>query len=85
MSKFKEISIYSPKKKYKLLPFRFDRLNTNKILLTNLVGEYLYLKESELDDLVNLKLEHSNPSFGMLRSKHFIYLSNEKSPHELLA
>ena len=85
MSKFKEISIYSPKKKYKLLPFRFDRLDTNKILLTNLVGEYLYLKESELDDLVNLKLEHSNPSFGMLRSKHFIYLSNEKSPHELLA
>lgn len=85
MSKFKEISIYSPKKNYNLLPFRFDRLNTNKVILTNLVGEYLYLEESELSDLVNLKLDYSNPSFGLLRSKHFIYLSDEKSPHELLA
>lgn len=32
---------------YQLLPFRFERFNENEYLLTNEVGEYIFLKNED--------------------------------------
>lgn len=85
MSKFKEINFYSPPKKYKLLPFRFNEFDHDQVILTNMVGEYVLFPRNALDDLVNLKYNETNPLYGTLRSKHFIYHEGEKAPIDLLA
>ncbi|MDA9096935.1 His-Xaa-Ser system radical SAM maturase HxsB [Methylophilaceae bacterium] len=85
MSKFKEVSFYAPPKKYKLLPFRFDKFNEDQSIITNLVGEYMLFPTKDLDNLINLKYKESSEHYGQLRSKHFIYQHNEKSPIELVA
>lgn len=74
MSKFQEIEFYKkPDKKYHLLPFRFINLTEEKLLLTNLVGEYYLTDRKVLDDLVNHQLDRENLAYSNLRSKHFLY------------
>lgn len=51
---FQEMSFYNSKATdYKFLPFRFKRLRNQKVLLTNLVGEYLIVSEQEHKDFVS--------------------------------
>jgi len=74
VSKFQEIEFYKkPDKKYHLLPFRFINLTEEKLLLTNLVGEYYLTDRKVLDDLVNHQLDRENLAYSNLRSKHFLY------------
>ena len=41
MSKFQTYEAYlNPNKDYSLLPFKFENLGDEKVVLTNLVGEY---------------------------------------------
>lgn len=45
---------------YQLLPFRFERFDENKYLLTNEVGEYIFLSNEDFQCFVDGKLdEHS--------------------------
>ena len=37
---------------YQLLPFRFERFNDNEYLLTNEVGEYIFLQNEDFYHLV---------------------------------
>lgn len=86
MSKFKGIESYSAKdSSYELLPFKFDRFNDERYIITNLVGEYLLIEHDDLEDLVHRKLDVTSSLYSQLRSKHFIRLPKEKSPIELLA
>ena len=83
MSKFQAIENYQPHKNYKLLPFKFDRFNSEKYILTNVNGEYHLLPSEKLHKLINHSLNINDSDFGDLRSKHFIYFENEKSAIEL--
>lgn len=71
-------------KSYEWLPFRFDRLRHGGVAVTNMIGEWLKLSESEFDDLSNQ--EFSKPEFvKKLTSKHIIRVKNDELPLRLLA
>ena len=51
MSRFREPAVYqAATADWQLLPFRFERI-TGRVLLTNLIGEHLFLKAEEFDQL----------------------------------
>ncbi|TRX72792.1 His-Xaa-Ser system radical SAM maturase HxsB [Pseudomonas mangiferae] len=60
---------------YRLLPFRFMRLDESDrgLLLTAETGEYLFLSEAQLDQLVNRRLPRHTPLYKDLLARHFIY------------
>lgn len=86
MSKFKSIESYSSNdSSYELLPFKFDRFDDDRYIITNLVGEYLLIDHIVLEQIIHRELDVNSPLYSKLRSKHFVRLSNENSPIDLLA
>lgn len=71
---FQEMSFYNSKATdYKFLPFRFKRLRNQKVLLTNLVGEYLIVSEQEHKDFVSKRIPIGGQLFNALKQRHFLY------------
>lgn len=85
MSKFEKISYYLPQDNYELLPFKFDRLNEQEYIATNMVGEYIVLPFDILHTLIQKKLPIASSYIADLRAKQFIKFENENSPLDLLA
>ncbi len=56
---------------YQLLPFQFARKN-GRVLLTNEVGDYIYLEKELFKDFISHKLEKTEAYFD-LKSKFFLY------------
>ena len=54
---------------YQLLPFRFERFNENEYLLTNEVGEYIFLPNEDFHRFVNGGLDEHSELFYDLASK----------------
>lgn len=70
---------------YRLLPFRFLRWNEGEMLLTNDVGEFLFLPDAALSDLVAHRLPRESPAFLDLKARHFLAEGGSDAPLELLA
>jgi uncharacterized protein len=86
LSKFQNQEAYLPEpKEYKLLPFRFERLNQTEYVLSNFCGELACIKNQQLERIIDHKLSSNEPLYADLRAKHFIYEPQDKSPIELLA
>ncbi len=85
--KFKKLESYnqSLKEGYKLLPFRFIRLDEQRYVLTNDVGEYLVIKQESLPILVNKTIEPGSVLYNDLKSKHFLLDDDSSIALELLA
>lgn len=49
--------------KYQLLPFRFARFNEEEYLLSNDVGEYIFLKNDDFHKFVNGELDPTSDLF----------------------
>jgi hypothetical protein len=48
MSKFRTLDKYvSPRGQYELLPFRFEPLVEDEVVVTNYVGEFVFLKREQ--------------------------------------
>ncbi|WP_426139237.1 His-Xaa-Ser system radical SAM maturase HxsB [Pseudomonas sp. DWP3-1-2] len=61
---------------YRLLPFRFTRIDSHpssNILLTAETGEYLFVSENQLHDLVHKALSTGSTYYKDLLARHFIY------------
>ena len=43
--------------KYQILPFRFARFNESEYLLTNDVGEYIFLGNENFEKFINMELD----------------------------
>lgn len=54
---------------YTLLPFRFERFNDEQVLLTNDVGEYIFLGNDDFDSLVRGTLDPQSDVFYDIESK----------------
>lgn len=83
--KFRSYKDFKPIDNYTLLPFRLDRFNVNTFIVTNEVGEFLFLKENTLNLLVDGKLSSDSEAYAELLSKHFISDSTYTSSLDLLA
>lgn len=69
---------------WSLLPFRFERMNS-KVLLTNMVGEHLFVSSDDFDALAGNRLPVDSSLVKKLRARHMIRGANERAPIELLA
>lgn len=54
---------------YTILPFRFDHFNEEEYLLTNDVGEYIFLKNEDFEKFVNHELDPKSDLFMDIASK----------------
>lgn len=74
--KFKEISFYNQRdsEKYFLLPFRFHRINADKEVLVNEVGDHLIVPTGTANKIVtkNLSKENDYDLYGDLIANFFI-------------
>jgi uncharacterized protein len=86
-SKFDDLESYnlSLAQGYQLLPFRFIRLDKDRYVLTNDVGEYLVLQEDDLPALVGKTIEPASRLYNDLKSKHFLLDTDSSVALELLA
>lgn len=85
MSKFSTLDKYEgPEGKYELLPFRFESLDDNNVVVTNYVGEFVFLKREQLDDVVKKRLKPTDETYSLLRSRHFLKEATDFASIELL-
>ena len=85
MSKFNTLDKYvSQQGKYELLPFRFESLEGNDVVLTNFVGEFVILKRDKLDEVVQKRLSPTDETYSLLRSRHFIKEASDSASIQLL-
>lgn len=59
--------------KFNFLPFRFKRLGNGKVLLTNMVGEYLIVTPEEYRSFTAKKLATGEDLYNALKQRHFLY------------
>jgi sulfatase maturation enzyme AslB (radical SAM superfamily) len=86
MSKFQPLDFYRNQPDgYQLLPFRFERLGDEELIVTNAAGEFAYLTRKQLEALVNHNLPVTDPDYALLRSRHFIREDGDSAGVELLA
>src|ERR1700729_2260849 len=69
---------------WELLPLRFHRFDDRSLLLTNLVGEHVFLTEPQFLTVMDGTCADQNV-LAELRAKHLIQLPGERLPAELLA
>lgn len=84
-SLFKPRSHYESTSGYRLLPFRFMRWPTGEVLLTNTVGEYLFLGAREFEQVVGKTLPTTTSAYLDLKAKHFLTDRSSTVALELLA
>jgi His-Xaa-Ser system radical SAM maturase HxsB len=70
---------------YRLLPFRFERLDADRYVATNAVGEYAILKNDVLRAFSEHRLASGSPEYATLKSKHFLLDDDSAVAIELLA
>lgn len=86
MSKFQAAAAYEPTEAaWELLPFRFEHFDEGRVLLTNMVGEHVFVTDDELVSVVDKALPATSPLVRQLRGKHIIRDAVEDLPLELLA
>src|ERR1700750_1702579 len=70
---------------WEFLPFQFERISAERVLVTNMVGEHTFLRSADFDALAEKKLDPASPLARRLRGKHIIRAQDEQLPLELLA
>lgn len=85
MTAFAPREAFAPPAGYRLLPFRFDRLDGERYVVTNDVGEYVCLDRASLDDLVHRRLDPRGAAYRALKSRHMLCDSDDSSAFDLLA
>ncbi len=71
--------------KYKILPFRFERMSGGNVLLTNEVGEFVYLNPEDFDAFVCGSLNSQGSAFKDLAGKQFIACGDMDLAIDMLA
>ena len=62
---------------YKLLPFRFERYNENEYLLTNEVGEYIFMQDVDFNHFIDGKLDIHSDLFYNISSKQIATVDDD--------
>ena len=73
------------KNRYTILPFRFDHFNEKEYLLTNDVGEYIFLNNDDFEKFINYELDPKTDLFYDLASKQIATTDNVEDVVKMLA
>jgi His-Xaa-Ser system radical SAM maturase HxsB len=82
---FRDRAAFRPGGPYQLLPFRFARLDGDRYILTNEVGEYQLLAREELVAFIDHRLDPESPAYRELKARHFLFDGRSRSALDLLA
>lgn len=87
MAKFLSETEFAPRSKdaLRLLPLRFERLQSGRYLVTNLVGDAIFLSQEELSRLTSLDLAPGDGLYERAFSKLLIAGTDQQSQLQLLA
>lgn len=87
MSRFQPLSEYEKPLNdgYRLLPFRFAHLHDDEYVVSNLVGEFVLIGRNTLEAFAKGRLDHHQPIFAELKSKHFLIDDDSSAAVDLLA
>src|SRR5258707_11778539 len=70
---FHQIESYSnPHSSYRLLPFRFIRLNEDRELFVNETGEFIFASNGTARKLIKKQLEFGTDTYSTFKAKQFI-------------
>lgn len=64
--------VFHGKKQYSFLPFRFRRTADHEVLLTNIVGEFVFLTASEFERFTSHHLNSDEDLYRTLKAKSFL-------------
>jgi His-Xaa-Ser system radical SAM maturase HxsB len=70
---------------YRHLPFRFMRWPSSEVLVSNEVGEWVFLTAPTFQQFAMGTLSQHHPAYADLKSKHFLTDSPSSAPLQLLA
>jgi len=82
---FQDRTSYAPAGAYRLLPARFVRLDADRYVVTNDVGEYVMLTGDELRAYVHHGLSADTPLYRTLKARHFLFDDGSRVALDLLA
>ena len=86
MPGFQTAEAYAPTSNdWELLPVRFERMGEDRVLLTNMVGEHLFVRDHEFTEFAESRLPADSSLVRRLRAKHLIRQPGEELPLQLLA
>jgi uncharacterized protein len=84
-ARFRDRREFQPSTQYRLLPFRFGAVDSERYLVTNDVGEYVLLPRNELVAFIRRELPRESPSFRALEARHFLFDAQSDCAIDLLA
>ncbi|MDQ2874426.1 MAG: His-Xaa-Ser system radical SAM maturase HxsB [Actinomycetota bacterium] len=84
MIKVDQMATMLPPRGWQLLPMRFHRLGADSVVLTNLVGEHVFVTPDELVSVADGSCTDQRV-LARLRAAHLIQVPGETLPAELLA
>jgi His-Xaa-Ser system radical SAM maturase HxsB len=87
MSKFEPVAAYDAGSdgRYQLLPLKFTPLDSERYVLSNMVGEYTVLPRETVHSLARHTLRPSDPHYLELKAKHFLRDADSDVAVDLLA
>lgn len=85
MPAFLDRGAFAPGGSYRLLPLRFERLDEERYLVTNDVGEHCLVSPAELRALIDHTLPADSAAYRALKARHFLFDECSRSALDLLA
>lgn len=82
---FRDRAAFAPRPEYRLLPFRFIRLDDRRVVATNEVGEHIVIDRAQLAAVVRHELAVSGTLYRELKAKHFLFDDESRAALDLLA
>jgi sulfatase maturation enzyme AslB (radical SAM superfamily) len=82
---FRDRTAFAPTSSYRLLPFRFGKLDDGRYVLTNDVGEYVVAGRADLVAFVRCELAATSALYKDLKSRHFLFDDQSRVALDLLA
>lgn len=84
-SAFRPESAFRAPASYRLLPARFTRLDGDRYVITNDVGEYVVLSRHALTALIERRLDPESSEYRALKARHFLFDETSRVALDLLA
>ncbi|HEX3474901.1 MAG TPA: His-Xaa-Ser system radical SAM maturase HxsB [Kofleriaceae bacterium] len=83
--RFHDRAAFAPRPDYRLLPFRFIRLDDRRYVMTNDVGEHVVVSREQLVALVKRELPVTTQLYRELTAKHLVFDDESRAALDLLA
>src|SRR5436190_19650408 len=83
--RFHDRAAFAPRPDYRLLPFRFIRLDDRRYVMTNDVGEHVVVSRDQLVAVVRRELPVTTQLYRELTAKHLVFDDESRAALDLLA